>query len=112
MGLSPKRRWLMVTPPVFLESYWKYAWTYLSVWSPMILMEFLLAPTVPSPPRPQNLHSMVPAGATPGAGFSSRLRWVTSSTMPMVNCALHLILLQLVIHGEDGGGRVSLLPRP
>ena len=23
MGLSPKRRWLMVTPPVFLESYWK-----------------------------------------------------------------------------------------
>ena len=24
-GLSPKRRWEMVMPPVFLESYWKYA---------------------------------------------------------------------------------------
>ena len=29
----------------------------------MILMEFLFAPTVPSPPRPQNLHSMVPGAA-------------------------------------------------
>ena len=37
-----------------LASYWKYAWTYWSVLSPMILMEFLLAPTVPSEPRPQN----------------------------------------------------------
>ena len=72
MGLSPKRRCEMVTPPVFLESYWKYAWMYLSVWSPMILMEFLFAPTVPSPPRPQNLQEMVPAGAVLGAGFSSR----------------------------------------
>ncbi len=36
--------------------------TYMSVWSPMILMEFLLAPTVPSEPRPQNLQLMVPGG--------------------------------------------------
>ena len=76
----------MVTPPVFLESYWKYAWTYLSVWSPMILMEFLLAPTVPSPPRPQNLHSMVPSAAVFGLfGSSGSDRFVTSSTMPTVN---------------------------
>ena len=88
MGWSPKRRWLMVTPPVFLESYWKYAWTYLSVWSPMILMEFLLAPTVPSPPRPQNFTSMVPSAAVLGEGFSSKDMLVTSSTMPMVNWRL------------------------
>ena len=84
MGLSPKRRWEMVIPPVFLESYWKYAWIYLSVWSPMILMEFLLAPTVPSPPKPQNLQEMVPGAAVSGAGFSSKEVPVTSSTMPMV----------------------------
>ena len=40
----------------------------------MILMEFLFAPTVPSPPRPQNLHSVVPSAAVFGAGFSSRER--------------------------------------
>ena len=31
--------------------------------SPMILMAVLLAPTVPSEPRPQNLHLMVPSGS-------------------------------------------------
>ena len=34
-------------------------------------MEFLFAPTVPSPPRPQNLHSMVPAAAVFGQFGSS-----------------------------------------
>ena len=42
----------MVIPPDFFESYAKYAWQYLSVESPMILIEFLLAPTVPSDPSP------------------------------------------------------------
>ena len=51
----------------------------------MILMEFLLAPTVPSPPRPQNLHSMVPGAEVLGAGSSARDMLVTSSTMPIVN---------------------------
>ena len=51
----------------------------------MILVEFLLAPTVPSPPRPQNLHSLVPGAEVMGAGLTSgRLRLVTSSVMPMV----------------------------
>ena len=38
----------------------------MSVWSPIILMEFLLAPTVPSEPRPQNLQLVVPAAAVAG----------------------------------------------
>ena len=58
---------------------------YLSVWSPMILVEFLLAPTVPSPPRPQNLHSTVPGVEVLGAGFTSgNDKFVTSSTIPIV----------------------------
>ena len=58
---------------------------YLSVWSPIIFVEFLLAPTVPSPPSPQNLHSTVPAAAVIGAGFTSgNERFVTSSTIPIV----------------------------
>src|SRR5699024_5830294 len=113
MGLSPKRRWLMVTPPVFLESYWKYAWMYLSVWSPMILVEFLLAPTVPSPPRPQNLHSLVPGAEVMGAGLTSgRLRLVTSSTMPRVKRALGSSLASSVYTAKTLDGGVSLEPRP
>ena len=50
----------------------------------MIFIEFLFAPTVPSPPRPQNLQAIVPAGAVSGAGFSSRERPVTSSVIPIV----------------------------
>ena len=84
MGVEPKRRWLMVRPPDFLESYSKYAWANMSVWSPMILMEFLLAPTVPSEPRPQNLQAVVPAGAVLGLSSGVRDRKVTSSSMPMV----------------------------
>ena len=37
----------------------------------MILVEFLLAPTVPSPPSPQNLHSTVPGAEVIGAGLTS-----------------------------------------
>ena len=57
IGLSPKRRWEQVNPPDFLESYEKYAWQYLSVFSPMIFTEFLFAPTVPSAPNPKNFPS-------------------------------------------------------
>ena len=58
---------------------------YLSVWSPMIFVEFLLAPTVPSPPRPQNLHSTVPGADVIGAGLTSgKDKFVTSSTIPIV----------------------------
>ncbi len=56
----------------------------MSVWSPIILMEFLLAPTVPSAPRPQNLQECVPLGVVSGVSLTSRERFVTSSTIPMV----------------------------
>ena len=50
----------------------------------MILMEFLLAPTVPSDPRPQNLQHTVPGGVTSGSSVMGRDRWVTSSVILMV----------------------------
>jgi len=84
IGLLPKRRCEIVTPPDFLESYWKYACTFMSVWSPMILMEFLFAPTVPSEPRPQNLQEIVSAGVMSTSSLMGMERFVTSSTMPMV----------------------------
>ena len=88
IGVSPKRKWEIVTPPVFLESYWKYACTYLSVWSPMILIEFLLAPTVPSPPRPQNLQDTQVLSAVAGTSVGSgNERLVTSSSIPTVKLA-------------------------
>ena len=50
----------------------------------MISTVFLLAPTVPSEPRPQNLQLTTPSPSGYSAPASSRDRWVTSSTMPMV----------------------------
>ena len=58
----------------------------------MILMEFLFAPTVPSPPRPQNMQETVPFGAVSGAEVSRRESLVTSSTMPTVKRAFGLAL--------------------
>ncbi len=74
----------------------------------MILIEFLFAPTVPSEPRPQNLQLVVPAGVVSGLSVMSRDRFVTSSTMPMVNCFFVLFLKTAIIWG----GVVSLEPRP
>ena len=51
----------------------------------MILAEFLLAPTVPSEPRPQNLQLTVSPDSVMRGSSTFRLRWVTSSTTPMVN---------------------------
>ena len=53
--------------------------------SPIILIEFLLAPTVPSAPRPQNLQFVVPSGVVTSAGPCSSERCVTSSLIPIVN---------------------------
>ena len=100
-------------PPVFFESYWKYAWMYLSVWSPMIFVESLLAPTVPSPPIPQNLHSTVPAAAVIGAGLTSgRDRFVTSSTIPSVKRAFGSSFASSVNTAKTLDGGVSFEPRP
>ena len=50
----------------------------------MILIEFLFAPTVPSPPSPQNLQLIVPGADVSGAVCSGSECPVTSSTIPIV----------------------------
>ena len=86
---------------------------YLSVWSPIIFVEFLLAPTVPSPPSPQNLHSTVPFADVIGAGFTSgKLKLVTSSTIPTVKRDFGVSFeSSLNIANTDDGG-VSFDPSP
>ena len=79
----------------------------------MILMEFLFAPTVPSPPRPQNLHSMVPSDAVFGQfGSSGSDRFVTSSTMPTVNSRRGSAFASSVYTANTEAGGVSFEPRP
>ena len=56
MSFFERRRWDLVTPKDFLESYSKYACAYMSAQSPRMRMVLWFAPTVPSPPRPQNLQ--------------------------------------------------------
>ena len=56
----------------------------MSVWSPIILIAFLLAPTVPSDPSPQNLQAVVPSLAA-SISITSNEVLVTSSTIPIVN---------------------------
>src|SRR5574344_1916595 len=50
----------------------------------MILTEFLLAPTVPSAPRPKNLHSWIDCPPRAISSTSGREVNVTSSTIPTV----------------------------
>ena len=53
----------------------------------MILIAVLFAPTVPSDPRPQNLHSLIP-GASNSKFSVFNERFVTSSSIPIVNTFL------------------------
>ena len=78
----------------------------------MILMEFLLAPTVPSEPRPQNLQLMVPSGSVSRGAPTGRDRWVTSSSMPMVKWFLGSSSSRLSNTAFSWAGVVSLLDRP
>ena len=110
MGLSPKRRWLLVTPKLFLASYSKYAWANLGVWLLMISTVFLFAPTVPSPPRPQNLQ-LTPSSAL-SKGRSGRDRRVTSSTMPMVKLLTGRPAFRFSKAAAIWAGVVSLEDRP
>ena len=57
----------------------------MSVWSPIILIALLLAPTVPSDPNPQNLHAFVPSGVASMSSVATNDVFVTSSTIPIVN---------------------------
>ena len=85
----------------------------MSVWSPMILIEFLFAPTVPSAPRPQNLHWIVPSPSVTSTGApTSSERNVTSSTIPIVKWFLGCSSLRLSYTAMICAGVVSFEPKP
>ena len=74
----------------------------------MILMEFLLAPTVPSAPSPQNLQLIVLSGVVLGLSPLSNDKCVTSSTIPSVNLSFVVLLYTAMI----SAGIVSFEPNP
>src|SRR6056297_497146 len=84
IGSSPKRKWDRVTPPDFFASYSKYPCAYFLVLSLMILIAFLFAPTVPSPPIPQNLQRTIDSGAVSITSDTGRDVFVISSVIPTV----------------------------
>ena len=67
----------------------------MSVWSPIIFMALLLAPTVPSDPNPQNLHAVVPTGVVSTFSPASNEVNVTSSTIANVNPSFGSALAKL-----------------
>ena len=78
----------------------------------MILIEFLLAPTVPSPPRPQNLHSMVLGAAVLGQSWvlgKREVRHVVDDANGKL--ARGLVFGELGVHREDRAGRRVLGPQ-
>ena len=78
----------------------------------MILMEFLLAPTVPSEPRPQNLQLMVapPAGAEVLAHVQGQVGHIVHDADGEV--VLRLAGFMLSNTAFIWAGVVSLEPRP
>ena len=65
----------------------------MSVWSPIILIALLLAPTVPSEPKPQNLQAVVPSAVVSISSEIGNEVKVTSSLIPLRNCSLDFLAL-------------------
>ena len=78
----------------------------------MILMEFLLAPTVPSEPMPQNSALVWPVGAVSISAGTGREVFVTSSTMPTVKLCLGVSAFRFLNTARSWAGVVSLEERP
>ena len=82
------------------------------VLSPIILIACLLAPTVPSEPRPQNLHLTVP-GAAILTSSEEEIEWfVTSSTIDITNLSLGTSDTRFSNAAFRSVGVTSFEPRP
>ena len=82
------------------------------MWSPIILIESLFAPTVPSEPSPQNLQEVVPLGVVSGASVTGSERLVTSSVIDRVNSFLGSGEFIFAYTAIMCAGSVSFEPRP
>ena len=84
----------------------------MSVWSPMILIADLFAPTVPSEPKPQNLHSVKPGVSTSTPSARSKDKNVTSSLIPNVKNFLPFSAAKLSNTATISAGITSLELKP
>ena len=84
----------------------------MSVWSPIIFIALLLAPTVPSDPNPQNLQAVVPSGVASMSSVTSNEVWVTSSVIPIVNPSFGVSNAKLAYTAAIWPGFGSLEPKP
>ena len=72
---------------------------------------FLFAPTVPSPPRPQNLQQKA-GSPRPSWRVTGRERWVTSSSIPMVKLRIGSSAARFSNTATSWSASVSLEDRP
>ena len=84
----------------------------MSVWSPIIFIACLLAPTVPSDPSPQNLHLTVPGTCILIGSAIGKDVFVTSSTIPIVNPSLGWAWFKFSNTAFNSVGVVSFDPSP
>ena len=80
--------------------------------SPIILIASLFAPTVPSPPSPQNLHWTSPSGVASISSSIDNDVFVTSSIIPTVKLFLGSFDLRLSKTALTIDGVKSFEPRP
>ena len=78
----------------------------------MILIESLLAPTVPSEPRPQNLQAELPSADVTGFSTLGSERFVTSSVIESVNPLTGSLASRFLYVAMISAGIVSFEPRP
>ncbi len=78
----------------------------------MILIEFLLAPTVPSEPRPKKTARLTSSGSMSNSGSTASDVCVTSSTMPTVKWFLGFSLASSSSTALSIAGVNSLEERP
>ena len=78
----------------------------------MILIALLLAPTVPSLPRPQNLQALVPSLVTSIASPTGKEVLVTSSMMLTVKLFFGSAEAKLSNTATTSAGTRSLEPKP
>ena len=82
------------------------------MWSPIIFIACLLAPTVPSDPSPQNLHLTVPGTFILTSSSTGSDVFVTSSTIPIVNPFLGFSDFKFWNTAFKSVGVVSFDPNP
>ena len=82
------------------------------VWFPIILIAFLLAPTVPSEPSPQNLQLVIEGVWRIKSFISGKEVWFTSSSIPTVKLSFGFAIDKFSKIAYTCAGVTSFPPTP